>query len=134
MPWRLRLDNPGVLESSVGPQVKEKSMRFIVVMMLATLSTACATSNMQVLSTRSYELGVVQTATIGNPILVDQIGSVTKRKEWVGRAFAKDGWKYSEEYSGDFLRKELIYSGKAGSVIEIAYREFRSGLAAPAFY
>jgi len=67
-------------------------------------------------------------------MLIDQIGSVTKKKEWVGIAFSKDGWKYTEEYSGDFLRKELIYSGKSGSVIEIAYREFRGGLAAPAFY
>jgi hypothetical protein len=106
----------------------------MIVIMLATFSVACATSNTQILSTRSYDLGVVQSATIGNPMLVDQIGSVTKRKEWVGIAFSKDGWKHTEEYSSDFLRKELIYSGKSGSVIEIAYREFRGVLAAPAFY
>lgn len=29
--------------------------------------------------------------------------------------------------------RELIYSGKSGTTVEVAYREFRGGYAAPAF-
>jgi hypothetical protein len=34
----------------------------------------------------------------------------------------------------DFVRKELIYSGKSGNVIDVSYKEFRGNMAAPAFY
>ena len=34
----------------------------------------------------------------------------------------------------DFVKQELLYSGKTGNIIEFAYREFRGGYAAPAFY
>ena len=32
------------------------------------------------------------------------------------------------------MRRELIYSGVSGNTIEISYREYRGGYAAPAFY
>jgi len=60
--------------------------------------------------------------------------SVETVKTWVGLLYSPNGWKIEQRYSADFVRKELIYSGKSGNTIEISYREFRGGLAAPAFY
>lgn len=47
---------------------------------------------------------------------------------------APDGWRVSKVYSQDRIRKELIYSGRSRNTIEVSYREFRGGLAAPAFF
>lgn len=69
----------------------------------------------------------------GEPFLVDQGGSVEKVKRWVGVLNSPDGWRTEERYSEDYIRKELIYGGRSGSTIEVSYREFRGGLAAPAF-
>jgi hypothetical protein len=44
-----------------------------------------------------------------------------------------DGWRVSQRASQDFIRKELLYSGKSANTIKVSYREFRRGFAAPAF-
>ena len=71
--------------------------------------------------------------SVGTAFLVDQDGTVETRKTWVGLLYAEDGYKVETIYSRDFLRRELIYSGRSGSTVEVAYREFRGGYAAPAF-
>jgi len=83
---------------------------------------------------KSYTIGEEKSAPVGEAFLVDQNGTVVKQKVWVGLLYSPNGWKVTEEYSTDFIRKELIYAGKAGNIIEISYREFRGGLAAPAFF
>ena len=83
---------------------------------------------------QSYKVGHTATATIGEPFLVDQAGSVRTVKRWVGLINAPGGWKVEDEYSRDYIRKELIYSGRSGGAIDVSYREFRGGFAAPAFF
>jgi hypothetical protein len=78
-------------------------------------------------------VGSVATATIGEAFLVDQDGSIKTVKSWVGILNSPDGWKIDKRYSDDFIRRELLYSGRSGSTIEISYREYRGGLAATAF-
>jgi hypothetical protein len=75
-------------------------------------------------SFKSYTLGRVATSPIGEAFLVDQDGSIEKVKTWVGILNSPDGWKTEERYSLDFIRKELLYSGRSGSTIEVSYREF----------
>ena len=94
----------------------------------------CATTTLEKKTFKSYSVGREATATIGEAFLVDQNGSVEKVKTWVGILNSPDGWKVEERYSQDFVRKELLYSGKSGSTIEVSYREFRGGFAAPAFF
>lgn len=83
---------------------------------------------------KSYAVGSTVTANVGVAFLTDQKGAVEKVKRWVGVINSPDGWQTDEIYSRDFVKKELVYSGKSGSTIEIDYREYRGGLAAPAFY
>lgn len=98
------------------------------------LANGCATTSVERKTFKSYSVGRITTAVIGDPFLIDQDGSVEKVKTWVGILNSPDGWKVEERYSRDFVRKELLYAGKSGSTIEVNYREFRGGLAAPAFF
>lgn len=97
-------------------------------------SYGCATTTLERKTFRSYSVGTTATATVGEPFLIDQDGTVEKVKTWVGILNSPDGWKVEERYSRDFVRKELIYAGKSGNTVEVNYREFRGGLAAPAFF
>lgn len=106
---------------------------FIALVTIFTL-LGCATTTLEKKTFKSYSVGREATATIGEAFLVDQNGSVEKVKTWVGILNSPDGWKVEERYSQDFVRKELLYSGKSGSTIEVSYREFRGGFAAPAFF
>ncbi len=66
---------------------------------------------------RNYEKDLEQTATIGSP-MIDQ------------------GLEYRNNVYNRVLERaesQLIYSGKAGNVIKIVYREFSNDMARPAF-
>jgi hypothetical protein len=52
----------------------------------------------------------------------------------VGLLNSPNGYAVREQYSADYLRRELLYSGRSGSTVEITYREFRGGMAAQPFY
>jgi hypothetical protein len=106
----------------------------VLVVLGCTLFMACTSTTLQQQSFKSYTIGAAETRTVGDPFLVDQDGSVSKVKRWVGLLNSPDGWQVSDYYSEDYVRKELIYGGKSGSTVEIQYREFRGGMAAPAFY
>lgn len=105
----------------------------LLIVILGLLS-GCATTTLERKTFKSYSVGKTATATIGEPFLIDQNGSVEKVKTWVGVFNSPDGWRVEDRYSRDFVRKELIYAGKSGNTIEISYREFRGGFAAPAFF
>jgi len=104
-----------------------------MVALVVALTAGCATKTLQSRTFKSYSVGETKTATIGEPFLVDQGGSVETVKRWVGVLNSPDGWKTEQRQSEDYIRKELIYGGRSGSTIEVSYREFRGGLAAPAF-
>ena len=108
--------------------------RFIMALSVLIAAYGCATTTLERKSFRSYSVGQVATATIGEAFLVDQDGSVQNVKTWVGILNSPDGWRVEERYSRDYFRKELLYTGRSGSTIEVSYREFRGGLAAPAFF
>src|SRR5262245_48226208 len=101
--------------------------RFNVLLSLLLSLAGCASTVLEKQTYKSYTLGRVTTATIGDAFLVDQNGSIEKVKTWVGIINSPDGWKTEERYSRDFVRKELLYSGRSGQTIEVAYREFRGG-------
>jgi hypothetical protein len=77
---------------------------------------------------------MVKTAPVGEAFLIDQDGTLEERKVWVGLLYSPDGWQRTQQYSRDFLRRELLYVGSTGNTLEISYREFRAGYAAPAFF
>jgi hypothetical protein len=83
---------------------------------------------------KSYEIGTPKISSLGNAFFVNQDGEIRKIKYWAGVAEVPGGWAIKEEYSKDFLRQELVYSGKSGNTIKVAYKEFRQNLAAPAFF
>jgi hypothetical protein len=58
--------------------------------------------------TANYETGQVLSGAVGSPLLVSESGERTG------------------SYVIDHLQKQLIYSGKSGSVVRFEYREFRS--------
>jgi hypothetical protein len=95
--------------------------------------SGCATSTLQSKTFKSYRVGETKVATIGDAFLTDQNGSIRTVREWVGIINSPDGWRVSQQASQDFVRKELLYSGKSANTIKVSYREFRGGYAAPAF-
>ena len=106
----------------------------LAVTLVAALVAGCATTTLEHKDFQSYSVGETISASVGETFLTDQAGSVEKVKTWVGLMNAPGGWKIENRYSQDYVRKELIYSGVSGNTIEISYREYRGGLAAPAFY
>lgn len=84
---------------------------------------------------KTYSLNDVKTIPIGDAFLVAETGTITRRKTWVGilRSADGSGWEIRDEHSPDWRSKELTYAGMSGKTIEVAYREFRGGYAAPAF-
>jgi hypothetical protein len=99
---------------------------------LVVLTSCVQVLDVEPLST--YTLNEIKTASVGSPFFVAQTGTLKRYKHWVGVLNSPDGWQISEEKSPDYMRKELIYSGVSGGVLEVAYREYRGGLAAPAFF
>lgn len=100
----------------------------------ALLLCGCASTTIENKAFKSYTIGQQRSATIGEAFLVDQTGYITKVKKWVGVLNSPDGWQISDVPSVDYLRKELLYSGRSGNTIKVGYREFRGGMAAPAFF
>lgn len=108
-------------------------IRFACVVTCAAL-VGCASQVLEDKSFRSYGVGETKSATIGEAFLTDQTGHIRKVKRWVGVFNSPDGYETKDEYSEDYMRRELLYSGKSGSVIKVSYREYRGGFAAPAFF
>jgi hypothetical protein len=115
------------------PPERRWAMRNLIVITLILLLGGCVTV-MDTRPTQTYRLGEVKTCVIGDPFLVDQKGTVSRVKRWVGILYSRDGWQTTDEYSPDYLRRELLYAGKSGSIIEVTYREFRGGYAAQPFF
>lgn len=111
-----------------------RRLPIMYLLLLTAFIASCASTVLERKTFKGYTIGKELTAPIGVPFLVDQDGTVETVKTWVGLLYSPNGWKIEQRYSADFVRKELIYSGKSGNTIEISYREFRGGLAAPAFY
>lgn len=106
---------------------------FFIAVIFAFLA-GCTTIDTQRKTVQSYSLNAMEVASVGGTMLVDQDGEIKVHKRWVGLMNAPGGWLETPIYTPDFYRKELIYSGKNSGGINISYREFRGGLAAPAFY
>ncbi|MEP4888485.1 MAG: hypothetical protein ABJV04_00540 [Aliiglaciecola sp.] len=96
--------------------------------------TGCASRVIKSESFKTYTVGQTVNSNIGSPFLVAQTGTVQTVRSWVGILNSPDGWESKDVYSTDYLKKELVYSGKSGSIIEVSYREYRGGMAAPAFF
>lgn len=92
--------------------------------------TACTSTAVTSPPTHAQPSGVSTRAYVGEPILVDQRGSVSDTKRWVGVLNSTDGWKHEQSFSMDYRRRELVYGGRMGDVVEIALRE-ATGAAGP---
>jgi hypothetical protein len=80
----------------------------IVGILLLTVS-GCATSTLQSKTFKSYTVGQTKTATIGDAFLVDQNGTVSTVREWVGVLNSPDGWRVSQKASEDFVRRAALF-------------------------
>lgn len=108
-------------------------MRYLI-LAAAVMLAGCAPQTLQTVPTQSYVVGQTIGAAPGGILMSSQSGSIRTVRRWVGILYSPDGWETTTANDSSYLRKELIYSGMSGSTIEIGYREFRGGLAAPAFY
>jgi hypothetical protein len=108
--------------------------RMFLTAAIALALAGCATQVLDSSAYKGYSVGQTLKAPVGAPFLVSQTGTTSRVKRWVGLLNATDGWQEETQYSEGYLRKELIYGGVNGNTIEIAYREYRGKLAAPAFF
>jgi hypothetical protein len=90
--------------------------RLVVPLLLALSFTNCGLDNSYYFM-RNYEKDVEMTTTIGSPMLETTV-EFRNNVYNVVRASTKS---------------ELVYSGKAGNVIKIVYREYSNDYARPAF-
>ena len=91
-------------------------IRLVVALLLALSFTNCGLDNSYYLM-RNYEKDVPLTATIGSPMLETTV------------EFRNNVYNVVRSST----KSELIYSGKAGNVIKIVYREYSNDYARPAF-
>lgn len=111
-----------------------RPVRILASIFLTITTFGCASQTLERVDYQSYTLGQVRSSSIGEAFLVDQDGTRETVKNWVGLMNSSDGWKVEQRYSADYVRKELLYAGMHDNVIEVSYREFRGGMAAPAFF
>ncbi|WP_320207218.1 hypothetical protein [Vibrio parahaemolyticus] len=111
-----------------------KPINLLLVTMVTGILIGCVSTEIKSQDYKSYSVGSTVNANIGSAFLIDQTGTVKTVKKWVGVLYSEDGWSITNEYSRDFIRKELIYSGIADNTIDVTYREYRNQLAAQAFY
>ncbi len=102
--------------------------------LIALSLVGCATQTLEHRDIKSYTVGEMLTTPPGGTLLTVQTGSIERVKRWVGILNSADGWQEDTRVSADYVRKELIYGGVSGTTIEISYREYRGGFAAPAFF
>lgn len=111
-----------------------KTIGGFLALALALGLVGCASQVVASAPMKSYAVGQTLRAPVGGVILTAQTGSIQTIRHWVGIFNSPDGWRTDSRPSVDFVKKELIYSGISGSTVELGYREYRGGLAAPAFY
>jgi len=111
-----------------------KNLRLFLILAAIASFCGCASTVIESRRFKSYEIGATKSANVGTAFFVNQDGEVKKVKHWVGLLNSPDGWSITEVYSQDFIRQELVYAGKSGDTIKVAYKEFRQNLAAPAFF
>ena len=108
-------------------------MKILAALALVALA-GCAAQTLNVRPMKSYTVGQPLRASVGGTLLSAQKGELRTTRRWVGILNSPDGWETRTDPMSDFVKQELLYSGKTGNIIEFAYREFRGGYAAPAFY
>lgn len=101
----------------------KKTLALAAVLLLPL--SACVTSSITPVNEKSYVIGVESSANLGSAFVSRVQGSTYV----VNGGFAPITGK-----SNDYLREELIYSGRTGPTLKVTYREFRGDLAAPAFF
>lgn len=94
----------------------------------------CAPQVLAVKAVESHQIGQRLQAAPGGVILSSQSGNIKTVRKWVGLLNSPDGWETNSVRDSGYILKELLYAGISGTTVEIAYREYRGGLAAPAFY
>jgi hypothetical protein len=94
----------------------------------------CASQVVSTAPKKSYSVGQKLSAPVGGTLLRIETGRVEVVRRWVGVMNSPDGWVTETRASNDFVKGELVYGGISGRTIEIAYREYRGNLAAPAFF
>jgi hypothetical protein len=125
-----------MLNVSMWSSEMRRTMRAALVATACIAIVGCATAPpppQRSTIAKSYTLNQSTNAAVGSAFFANQDGRIETTREWVGLLFAPGGWKYSERYSTDYVRQELLYGGRSGDTIEVSYREFRGGLAAQAF-
>jgi len=107
-------------------------IKIIAAGFIALAVAGCATERRNV---KVYKVGDMLSAPPGGTLLSVQGGWVEKVRRWVGvPSSPENGWQEESRYSIDYLRKELIYGGASGTIINLDYREYRAGFAAPVFF
>jgi hypothetical protein len=109
-------------------------MKYVAIFAILLGLAGCASTTLESKLYKSYRVGETKTASIGDAFLIDQNGSVSTVRHWVGVLNSPDGWQVTKVPSEDYTRRELLYSGRSADTIKVSYREYRGGMAAPAFF
>jgi hypothetical protein len=98
----------------------------------------CAPRNYvrSIINKPSYIIGTNQSSPVGSTMLSRETGLKVCWEYWAG--LANGGWRPKCDEDVDRFKEELVYAGRAGNIIRIAYKEFKGSesfyLARPAFF
>lgn len=107
--------------------------RIMLIAVVAGMLTGCGWRG-HCVNSRSYKLGEEKTTAVGAPIL--QSGCFTRIREPQGltRTLLKDEAKEDTDFSPQ-IDQEILYSGRNGNVLNLAYREYtENGYARQPFF
>lgn len=110
-------------------KIRGQLMLRIFMLFCAMALLSCAPKIVPV-DSRSYSVGSTITTTVGNPMLQEEKQTVANGSRWVGLAFSPTGF---EQVIRTF-KQELIYGGRVGNSLKIAYREYQDDYARAPFY
>lgn len=83
---------------------------------------------------QSYQFYEEIQSNVGSPMIIKKDLHIIHEKTWVGYLQSKDGYVHREYPGAGSFMMEIIYTGKAGDIIYLNYREYTDSLARPAFY
>lgn len=111
---------------------------FVLTALIGLIFTGCMPRNYvrTPMENASYIIGAKNSSTVGSVMLSRETYLKVCWEYWAGLAYG--GWRTRCDDDVDRFKEELIYAGRAGNVIRIAYKEFKGKesfyLARPAFF
>ena len=112
-------------------------MKRLIAIAFFVILVGCASKGPQTKIDKNYQVGVEKHAAIGEAMVSQDQTTTPPTSTMILKTLAYNPYDRGPVdpcAMGDKFRQELIYTGKAGSIIKITYKEYKCDLARPSFF